>query len=128
VTNTDDNGNGPKTNAETVSSRWSDADRRALIITVAGTLVANLGTVLLVAGAIILARFLNKHPYLIGKNFTGDYSVGFIFATVMVGVTYYTRRRHRDDRGESIFFWIFTLIWIFLLIGLVGYAASVSSH
>ena len=48
----------PTTPAAATRATWSDADRRLLLITVAGCLAANLGTVLLVGCAIVLDRYL----------------------------------------------------------------------
>ena len=47
--------------APEVSKGWSEQDRRTLIITVIGGLVANLGTVILVGAAIALVRINKDH-------------------------------------------------------------------
>jgi hypothetical protein len=50
----DDNDTSPA--APEARSGWSEQDRRALIITIAGTLAANLATVLFVGAALALAH------------------------------------------------------------------------
>jgi hypothetical protein len=107
---------------------WSDADRRMLLITLMGTIAANIGTVLLVAIAIVLDRFLTKHPNLKGSNFAFWFPASVILYTAIVGWLYYQRRQKGLDIGETIFFWIFSVVWVILIVALIGYAAGVSSH
>lgn len=121
------NGNpAPASHLQNEQKGWSNAERRTLLITVIGTLVANLGTVVLVAAAVVLDRYLAKHPRLQGKDFALTFPAVLLLSIVLFSVTYYYHRRHGDtDYG---LLWLVGLSALFLLTMLLGYAAGVSSH
>ena len=69
----DDTPHAPAATVPAASKGWSEQDRRTLIITIAGGLATNLGTVILVGAAIALVHLSNA-------------SIGSRLASVLIGL------------------------------------------
>jgi cell division protein FtsW (lipid II flippase) len=104
------------------SKGWSEADRRTLIITITGTLIANLGTVLIVALAVVYDRVA-------GRSSLTELSAGAIWIGIsIILVLFAWARSHRWEpqaRNRIVLYIIFGLAALTLALGFLGLAAGV---
>lgn len=105
-------------------SGWSEQDRRTLIITLGGTLAANLATVLIVGMALAYVRAHRTHgSYFLVENLI-FLAVGFF--SIVVGNFF--RRRAQVGTDDVKIGWTFVVlgcIWeVVTVISLIGLAAG----
>ena len=93
------------------SRRWSEEDRRTLIITIGGGLAANLATVIIVGAAIAFAR----HGKLSATEEVYNVLIlgGFAIVTLVWGILLKRGRR----------FWVGTTVAAWLMIGVGSFLA-----
>jgi hypothetical protein len=102
---------------------WRDEDTRLLFITFAGTIAANLATVLIVALAVLAERYEITQYHSIGGYFLG----GLPYA-VLLAIILWTIWRRRGTR-PGLSFWLFWIIGLaammLTLLTLIGIALGV---
>jgi uncharacterized membrane protein len=115
----------PEDNAppEPQNGSWSEADRRMLMITIAGGLAANVGTVLIVGLAIVVLHYVRSGPQAPG----GPWAViGVAFVLSGLGGAWLNASSQNPHRQR----WVAGLVWtlpvvIVAFLVLVGLAAGV---
>lgn len=112
--------------APAVKTPWSEADRRILLITVAGGLAANLGTVLLIGCAVLLDKLLASYPGIATKGYVLP-AVIILAINAAIWLAYFRnparkRSSSRGDRVASVGAILFNLV---ALLVIVGYVAGV---
>jgi hypothetical protein len=78
---------------------WSEQDRRTLVITLTGTLVANVATVILVGAAIGFVHFAKHHG---GHSSLLSSLVLCGFGLIVIALGIFVRRIDRDDRSLRV--------------------------
>jgi hypothetical protein len=127
-------GSSPDQRADASQRGWlSAADQRTLIITIAGTLVANVGTVVVVGGALAMVHHFNSAN--VPKQRHADL-VSFLVFSILVaalslglGIGLWRMRSEFNKLWERILWWIYMgyMVVGFLAVILfwVGVAAGV---
>jgi hypothetical protein len=121
--------------APEVSKGWSEQDRRTLIITIGGTLAANLATVVLVGGALAFAHLSKTSGVVESRLLVGTLGVMAFFLVMILVGTFAGRVFSSPEiprwlsRPLSWYAWFFiATCWLFELFGvmiLIGLAAGV---
>lgn len=108
-------------NEQSVFSNLSSQDIKLLVITFAGTLAANIVTVIFVGLALGTARHLDfaSRPWLPLIIFPLA-AIGFLAVTVLDYVIY--SRQRKSGRRPFYGFWVMKKIMKFLAIALIGFA------
>jgi energy-converting hydrogenase Eha subunit A len=102
-------------------------DMRTLVVTVAGTVIANILTVMVVALAVLVTKLNNKIPKRL--SWTEEWEVaGAAFAAGMVVLVITTILKRLLHKDVSLFLWIggALVVWMFLILVVLGKALGVS--
>jgi hypothetical protein len=129
MSNDDDARNAAVAAAPEAGKGWSEQDRRTLIITVVGGLAANVGTVILVGGAIAFVH--------LGRGGSGGWRLATALVLTIGGLTmaavgdalrrgriFGSRRRDLQARFTNrmlvVFGWLWVLEGVLIVVGLAA--------
>jgi len=101
---------------------WTSADRRLLLITVAGGLAVNVLTILIIAMAVAVARAEHSHSFTMALEIVYPIMIGGFLVAV------FASKRRRNKSRHLIFVALTAvafLIDIALILGWVGSAAGI---
>ncbi len=110
--------------APDVGKGWSEQDRRTLIITIVGTLAANIATVILVGGAIALAHMNKAGQTESAALLAGLGGVGIglflIVIGIVIGLVFRRSGRLARERGLPVPNSLRWFGWSMIVLGCVG--------
>jgi hypothetical protein len=103
---------------------WDSADVKLLLITVTGTLAANLATVVVVALGLLIAKRLHVE----GVTAAADiFDIAIYLVAIPLAVSVYIRakRRGKPTKAKLVIAIVAVIIGVFLLLSIVGAAVGV---
>ena len=116
---------------------WTAEDRKQFIVATASAVLANIGTLVIVALAIIVARSFRPHPATaVNYGFSAGLTVYFVLGMVMIISFWFKYKGSKSIKSSSlidkVILWIIAIagtgcgfLTLLYLLGWLGFAAGV---